>query len=267
MSSVASLAERLQERRPLMLAWCGLPDAAVAALFAREDFDAVLFDMQHGAVDYAEVVRGIPLIAGIGKPALARIPVGEFAMASRLLDAGASAIVAPMINTVDDARRFASFMKFPPQGDRSWGPYGGLALTGLAPGDYFGSANAFSLSFAMIETREAMASVDDILAAERIDASLIGPSDLSIGLSRGANLSPTGAEVDAALDHLLSRARAAGKFAAVYAANGERAAAFAEKGFDLIAVGNDTALLRAGAQAALKAARGATTGGGSKAGY
>ncbi|MGO7770908.1 hydroxyacid aldolase, partial [Rhizobium ruizarguesonis] len=57
-----------------------------------------------------------------GKPALARIPFGDFASASRLLDAGASGIIAPMINSVEDAQAFVKSTKYPPLGERSWGP-------------------------------------------------------------------------------------------------------------------------------------------------
>ena len=80
--------------------------------------------MQHGMIDLAAVLRAIPLITAADKPAVVRIPVGEFATASRLLDAGVSAVIAPMINTLEDARRFGSFMKYPPVGERSWGPHG-----------------------------------------------------------------------------------------------------------------------------------------------
>src|SRR5918998_3340247 len=133
MSSVTALSERLKGGQTVFSAWCGLPERTVAALLAREDFDAVTLDMQHGAIDFAEVLRAIPLIAAAGKPAIARIPIGDFAAAARLLDAGASAIIAPMINTVEEARRFAAVTKFPPEGERSWGPHGAIALSGLAP--------------------------------------------------------------------------------------------------------------------------------------
>ena len=141
MSSVTALGERLKEKSPVITAWCGIPEPWIAALMAREAYDAVTCDMQHGTYDLAAVVRAIPLIAAAGKPALARIPVGEFQTASKLLDAGASGIVAPMINTVEDARRFASFMKFPPVGERSWGPLVSMTLSGLQPTDYLGQAN------------------------------------------------------------------------------------------------------------------------------
>ena len=255
MSTVAALADRLKAGTPALTAWCGLPEASVAGVLAREAFDAVTLDMQHGAIDLATTIRAIPLVAAAGKPAIARIPIGDFATASRLVDAGVSAVIAPMINTVEDARRFGGFMKYPPLGERSWGPHAAVTLTGLTPDQYLARANAFTLSFAMIETRDAMGLVDAILAVPSIDGIFIGPSDLSIALTNGSGISPTGPEVDKALDHAQARARAAGKPIAVYAHSGERASMLAKRGFNLIAIGSDTNLLRAGAQAALEAAR------------
>jgi 4-hydroxy-2-oxoheptanedioate aldolase len=257
MASGTALADLFRRGEPAITAWCGLPDPTVCGVLARENFDAVTIDMQHGAIDFAATLRAIPLVAAAGKPAIVRVPVGDFAAASRLLDGGASGIIAPMINTVADARRFGSFVKFPPEGDRSWGPHAALTLSGLASKDYFGTANAFSLAVAMIETREALGIVDDILAVPTIDAIFVGPSDLSIALSGGAALDPASAEVAAALDHVLTRARAAGKPVCVYAPSPERGAELMRMGFDLVAVGSDTALLRAGAQAALRTARAA----------
>jgi 4-hydroxy-2-oxoheptanedioate aldolase len=161
-----------------------------------------------------------------------------------------------MINTVEDARRFAGFMKFPPMGERSWGPLAALMLSGLGPSDYLRQSNGFSIAFAMIETREALANIDDILAVPGLDGIFMGPSDLSITLSRGETLDVMGAEVEKALDHALARAKAAGKIAGAYAPTGERAADFAKRGFTFMALGSDTVSLRNGAQAALKAARG-----------
>ena len=255
MSSIAALGQRLKEKAPVITAWCGIPEPWIAGVLAREAYDAVTLDMQHGSYDLAAVVRAIPLIAAAGKPAMARIPVGEFQTASKLLDAGASGIVAPMINTVEDARRFAAFMKFPPVGERSWGPLAAMTLSGLSPADYLGRANGFSIAFAMIETREALANIDDILAVPGLDGIFMGPSDLSITLSRGETLDVMGAEVEKALDHALARAKAAGKIAGAYAPTGERAAEFAKRGFTFMALGSDTVALRNGAQAALKAAR------------
>jgi 4-hydroxy-2-oxoheptanedioate aldolase len=255
-SPVQALAEGLGGGKPLFTAWCGLPEPLIAGYLAREPaIDAVVLDMQHGLMDFLNAARAVPLVAAAGKPSIPRIPVGDFATASRLLDAGAAAIIAPMINSVDDARRFASFTKFPPQGERSWGPLPAIALTGLQPNAYFSQANSFLRSFAMIETREALDRIDAILAVDGIDAIFIGPSDLSIGLSGGAALDPDGTGASAAIDHAVARAKAAGKFAGIYAPDGARAADYAKRGYHFVSVASDVGFLKAGAAAMMKAAR------------
>lgn len=256
MSPVTALREGLDAGKPLLSAWCGIPEPAIPALLAKEGFDLVTLDMQHGAVDFAQTLRSLPLVAATGKPMLARIPVGDFATASRLLDAGVSGVIAPMINTLDDAQRFARAMKFPPKGERSWGPHAALALSGLAPEAYFAQANGFSIALAMVETRESLAIIDEILDTSGIDGVFIGPADLSIALSDGRGVNAQSPEVEAALDHALARAREAGKAAAVYAPTPERAGALMQRGFDIVALGSDVNLLRAGAQAWIGAARG-----------
>ena len=254
-SSVEQLRAGLKAGSPIFSAWCGLPEPGIAGILAREaGFGCVVLDLQHGTIDFLAATRAIPLVAASGKPCLPRIPVGDLATASRLLDAGASGIIAPMINSVEDARAFVEFTKFPPLGGRSWGPAPALALTGMQPPEYFGRANDVVVTFAMIETREALDAIDDILAVDGIDAIFIGPSDLSIGLSNGRTLDPTSREVDDAIDHALARTRAAGKHAGIYAPNGERAGDFARRGYDLIAIASDIGFLRAGAAAMRKAA-------------
>ena len=255
MSSVHKLAADLAAEKTIYTHWCGLPLPAIAGILAREPgFDAVVLDMQHNPMDFSSAIQAIPLVAAAGKPCVARIPVGEFQTASRLLDAGASGIIAPMINSVEDARRFVEFTKFPPLGGRSWGPLSAITLAGLTPGDYFKTANDFCLTMAMIETREALDAVDDILAVDGIDGIFIGPADLSIGLSGGAENDPLSPAVDEAIDHAVARARAAAKFVGSYTANGARAADNARRGCRFVAIGSDTGFLKAGAAGFRKAA-------------
>jgi 4-hydroxy-2-oxoheptanedioate aldolase len=256
MSILSSLSDRLAKGDTLVSAWCGLPEPGVCAMMAQEDFDAVVLDMQHAPIDLATVMRSIPLINAAGKPALARVPVGEFQNVSRLLDAGVSGVIAPMINTIEDARRLAAFAKYPPMGERSWGAYGGMGSSGLQPNDYLKQANGFSVTLAMIETRAAMAIVDDILAVPGIDGIFIGPADLSIALSGGSEVGPLSQPVTEAITHLTARAKAAGKYMSAYSHSAERAHEFIKMGMNLVTVQSDAAFLRQGAQAALRIARG-----------
>ncbi|MEH3148012.1 MAG: aldolase/citrate lyase family protein [Methylobacterium frigidaeris] len=253
--AVAALAARLQEGRSLISAWSAIPEPTIAGLLAAEPgFDAVTLDMQHGAHDVDSIMRTIPVIAAQGKPTIARVPVGGFTTVSRMLDAGAAAVIAPMINSVEDARNFAGMAKYPPLGERSWGPHGGLMLSGLAPETYLKEANGFSLTLAMVETREALGIVDGILGVEGIDGIFIGPSDLSIALS-GGSLDPEGTQVRDALAHALARTRAAGKRIGIFSHTGVRTRELVQQGFDLITLASDVALLRAGAKAELAEAR------------
>ncbi|WP_028745938.1 HpcH/HpaI aldolase family protein [Rhizobium mesoamericanum] len=239
----------------LISAWIGIPDPLFVNHLAQEDFDAIVLDMQHGVWDIGSAAVGIGQGRLAGKPVLARIPVGDFAAASRLLDVGASGIIAPMINSASDAEALAKATKYPPLGERSWGPTLALNHTGLTANEYLLSANEQTVAIAMIETRAALDAADEIMRVKGIDGIFIGPSDLSIALSDGAKVAPDTAEVDGVLKHLVARCRAHGKFACVFGSNGERAGELLRMGFDFVIAGADTQQLRSGAASAIAAAR------------
>ena len=237
-------------------AWVGMNEPQVAEHLAREAFDTVVLDMQHGAVDTVGAARAILSVALTGKPAVVRIPVGDFASASRAADAGAAGVIAPMINSVADAKAFADHVKFPPLGARSWGPRACAPLSGHVGPTYLHAANAITLTIAMIETREALDAVDAILAVEGIDGVFVGPADLSIALSNGGMWDPRGALVDKALDVVAAAARKAGKFAGLFCMDGAHAKASRARGFKFTSISSDIVLLRAAAKMELDKARG-----------
>jgi 4-hydroxy-2-oxoheptanedioate aldolase len=252
-----SLARRLAAGETVYTGWCGLPSPIVAETIAREGFSTVTIDQQHGLWDTAATVAGIAAIRAGGAAPVVRIPLGAFAVASRALDFGAEGVIAPMINNVVDAEAFVAAAKYPPLGERSWGPARAMVVAGI--GDmklYLREANAATVTLAMIETREAMANLDAIAAAPGIDVLFVGPSDLSIGLTDGADLDPHSGTVEAALDKIVSAATKAGKIAGLYCANAERAVACAKRGIRFLAVGSDLAFLRAGTAAQLKTLKG-----------
>lgn len=237
-------------------AWVGINDPQIAEALAREDFDAVTLDMQHGAVDLVGAARAILSVALAGKPAVVRVGVGDFAAANRIADAGAAGIIAPMVNSVADARAFADAMKFPPLGRRSWGPRACGPLSGFVGPAYLHEANAITLAIAMIETREALAAVDDILAVPGIDGVFVGPSDLSIALANGGAVDPRGPAVAAALSRIVAAARERGKFAGLFCFDGAEAKAARARGVAFTSISTDALLLRAAARAELEKARG-----------
>ncbi|RFB77963.1 HpcH/HpaI aldolase family protein [Methylovirgula sp. 4M-Z18] len=251
----ALLSQQIRAGKPVFAAWCGYPEPAIAEQLCRDGFDTAVLDMQHGAFELDSAIRGIAHVALAGKPAIVRIPVGAFATVSRIFDYGAAGVIAPMINSAADARAFASFAKLPPVGDRSWGPRRALPLTGLAPDEYLRAANDQHLAIAMIETREAIAALDDILATPGIDGVFVGPSDLSIALSHGQKVDWAAPEVDQALDHVAARAKVHGKFCSAFTFNGVVAKNLASRGFSLLSIGTDALLMKQAAAAELQVAR------------
>jgi len=250
-----NLASRLAAGETIYSGWSGVPDQLSTEYLAQADFDAITLDMQHGGHDEASVLRSIPSIMLAGKPTLVRIPVGRFDMASRALDFGAEAVIAPMINSVADAKLFAAAMKYPPIGGRSWGPNYALPRHGGSPQKWLETSNSSVLAFAMIETRAALDALDGILDVPGIDGVLVGPSDFSIAWSGGKVLDPTLEDMMQAIGDIGGRAKAAGKHAAIFVAEPRLAGRYREMGYTFIALGNEATYYRLGVKALLDAAK------------
>jgi len=257
MADTFTLARRLKAGETVYTGWCGLPYPLVAEIIGREGFPAVTLDGQHGLWDTAAIVAAVAAIRQGGAAPVVRVPVGDFANISRALDFGAEGIIAPMINTVADARALAAFAKFPPLGERSWGPHRAMMLGGFTDQQvYLAEANSLTVTLAMVETRTALSNLDAIVATPGVDGLFLGPSDLSIALSNGGSLDPFSKDVDAEIDRIIAAANKAGKIPGAYCHNAERAAALAKRGMRFIAVSSDMGFLRAGAAAQMKVLKG-----------
>jgi 4-hydroxy-2-oxoheptanedioate aldolase len=183
--------------------------------------------------------------------------MGDNALIGRVLDFGAEAVIAPMINSAADARALAAAAKYPPIGERSWGPHRAMMLGGIADqNDYLREANHLTFTFAMTETATALENLHEIAATPGIDGLFLGPSDLSIALSQGRSLDPLSKAVEEQVGRIVDAASRAGKVPGAYCHNGERALALAKRGVRFLAVSSDIAFVRAGAAAQMKALSG-----------
>ena len=139
-----SLAARLGAGETVYTGWCSLAAPIIVEVAAREGFAAVTIDGQHGLWTPEDVRLGIAAIRQGGAAPIVRIALEDFGSASRALDWGAEGIVAPMINNVEDATRFVGACKFPPIGERSWGPHRAMMLAGVGDATaYLRDAGAF----------------------------------------------------------------------------------------------------------------------------
>ncbi|CAM5768552.1 2,4-dihydroxyhept-2-ene-1,7-dioic acid aldolase [Labrys miyagiensis] len=251
-----ALRDRLARGEKIFAGWMASAYPRMAEALGRAGFDAIIIDLQHGEASFADARDAISAAHLADRPAGVRVGLEGFGDAARLYDVGAELAILPMINSVEDARKLVDTLKYPPVGGRSWGGTRALTLHGLDAESYRTSANGQIIALAMIETRQAADAMEAILDVPGLDGVFVGPSDLSISLSRGEKLDHQLPESVEVIKKLLAAAKVRNKITAIFCSGGEAAARNAALGFDIMAVGSDWAFLSAGAQAALKTARG-----------
>ena len=139
--------------------WLAIPSGFSAEVLAQSGFDSITVDLQHGVQDYLSMVQCFQAMQAHPVTPMVRVPWNEPGIIGKVLDAGAYGVICPMINTREQAEALVSYAKYPPRGARSNGPIR-VGLYGEA-GTYQTVANDETLTIPMIETREAVANLDE----------------------------------------------------------------------------------------------------------
>ena len=241
--------------------WLAIPDSFSAETMAHQGWDSLTVDMQHGVVDYQAMVTMLQAISTTDTVPMVRVPWLEPGMLMKALDAGAYGVICPMINTREDAQKLVAWTHYAPRGVRSFGPVRALLYGGA---DYPQHANDTIVTFAMIETAQALDNLDAILSVEGLDAVYVGPSDLSLSLGCTPTLDDVDPKAAQAIDHILERAKAHGVVAGIHNAGTDAALRRQAKGFQFVTVSSDARLIAAGAQQVMATMRAATAASESK---
>ncbi|WP_338177529.1 aldolase/citrate lyase family protein [Candidatus Dormiibacter inghamiae] len=238
------LRRRLRSGRPLLGAWCVIPDSFTAELIGRAGYDWACLDMQHGMIREEHLGPMLQALQLTGTPALVRVPWNEPGRLMKALDAGAEGVIVPMIDSPEDAVRAVQACRYPPAGNRSWGPI--RAALGVA--DYSpATANESVVVTLMIETVGAVQHLDQILSVPGVDAAYVGPQDLS--LTHGLRPTPTATEPEH-IELIRSVLEACGRHDVVpglFCGDLESATEWRRRGFRLTNILSDSQLLRQGA--------------------
>ena len=238
--------------KPVINSWLGIPSSFSAEVMAHAGWDSLVVDMQHGMIDYQMMVHMLQGISTTNTTPLVRVPWNDPAYIQKALDAGAYGIICPMINNRAEAEKFVSSMRYAPVGTRSSGPIRASLYGGP---DYHAKANDIVVALGMIETREAIANLDEICSVKGLDAVYIGPSDLSI--SHG--YPPGGDKLDEWMMVLLNKVLDACKRHKIVPGLHCASPAYALKGigmgFKFVTVGGDTRFVTMGAAAAVQEMR------------
>jgi 4-hydroxy-2-oxoheptanedioate aldolase len=233
--------------------WCVIPSPFAAELMALAGFDWVCVDMQHGLVGYDALVPMLQVLNRLGTPAFVRVPWNAPDHIMKALDAGAHGVIVPMVNSAADARAATGACRYAPDGYRSWGPIrASFAKDGFDPA----WANRDVVCAVMIETAEAVAGVDEILAVPGIDAVYVGPNDLAVSNGLPPDANATRPEHRALITRIREACDRHGVVAGIHCGSWETAAQWREEGFRMLNVNSDAVFLRTNAMAVLKNLKG-----------
>jgi 4-hydroxy-2-oxoheptanedioate aldolase len=248
---VSRLREVWDEGRTAFGAWLMMSSPAAAEVIAAAGFDYICIDCQHGLVSYDDMRDLLLCLNGLPLSTIVRVPSNDEAWIGKALDAGAEAIIVPLVNTREEAERAARACRFPPLGVRSLGLARGVQPLGRTTDEI----NAAVLCFPMIETQGGVDAADDICSVPGVDGTYIGPGDLAISLG----LEPTAHDDPrhvAAVERIRGACESAGIVAGVHTYSGQVARARAEQGFRLVTACADARLLASSAAQELAVARG-----------
>jgi 4-hydroxy-2-oxoheptanedioate aldolase len=250
LGEAASLRKTLTGGKPSIGGWCVIPGTFTAEVMAKAGFDWICIDAQHGLVGYWEMLGMLQGASTSGVPALVRVPWNDPGWIMKALDAGASGVIVPMVNSPAEARQAVGACRYPPLGYRSWGP----TRASMTVADYEPElANRSVICAVMVETVPALEQLDEIAAVPGVDAVFMGPSDFAISMG----LAPRGDDPEhrRRLESVPAVCRQHGVVAGIACGSVELLERWRKAGYTMLATPSDLVMLRQAVAATLKLTR------------
>jgi 4-hydroxy-2-oxoheptanedioate aldolase len=220
--------------------WCGIPSGFAAELMANMGWDSLVVDTQHGVVDYQMMVAMLTGISTTNVTPMVRVPWNDPASIMKALDAGSYGIICPMVNSRAECERFVGACRYAPKGYRSSGP---IRATLYGGPDYAAKANETIVAMAMIETKEAVQHLDEILSTPGLDAIYVGPSDLSLTMGFPPGLDRTEDVMVKALRTIVEGCKRHKVKAGIHTGSATYAKRMIDEGYDFVTLMGDARLL------------------------
>ena len=250
------IKKMMQNGQTIVNGWLQIPSSFSAEVMSHQGWDSLTIDMQHGVIDYPNALQMLQSISTTDVTPLARVNWNEPGQIMKILDAGCYGVICPMVSNKTEAEKFVQACMYPPKGYRSFGPIRGLIYGG---GDYGEHANNEILKIAMIETKEALEKLNEIMTTPGIDGIYIGPADLSLAIGqKPAFDNPEGSPTYKEILNILEHAKKNNIFAGIHNGTPEYAKKMIDKGFNFVTIGADQRALSAGAKAMVEKMKGSS---------
>ncbi|MCB1744684.1 MAG: 2,4-dihydroxyhept-2-ene-1,7-dioic acid aldolase [Gammaproteobacteria bacterium] len=248
-ASSNALRARIAAGRPGIGLLVSMPSPHMVQALAGAGFDWVFIDMEHGPISIESAHAMIMATRGTATAPLVRVPWNEHWLVKPVLDAGAMGVIFPMIKSAEEARAAVAALRYPPIGDRGFGPFYASYRFGTDMRSYPDIADREIMCVLLIEHKDAIDDIENIARVEGVDACLIAPNDLS--MSYGHRDGPNHPEVQQAIARAEAALLPSGIAVGGLAPDNALANQMIDKGYRLILTGYDTLLIDRGARAIL----------------
>lgn len=242
--------ERLRRRKPFTGVLITMPSVTATQIWARSGIDVLVFDLEHAPIDINSLHAVVAATTGTTALPLVRVPWNLPWLVKPVLDAGALGIQFPMIATAADAEAAVRAMKYPPAGERGWGPFYAPLRWDVSWQRYVEVANDEVMTVLLIERPEAVKNIREIVKVPGVDMLMIAPFDLAI--TSGYPNQRDHPDVVRAVREVEDAVLASGIPLGGVALNAEVANRMIERGYLGLFVGYDWMVLQRGAAALLK---------------
>ena len=241
---VNSIRQRALNRELLTGTFLNLGSSLTVEMAGQSGFDWLLLDVEHGAGDQQALVYQMQAATATPAAPFVRIENNDPPRFKRVLDIGASGVMAPYVSSVQEAERAVSSMRYPPRGIRGVAKLNRGAEFGVAFDEYFERSHELLTTVVQIETVEALNAIDAIAAVDGVDVLFIGPLDLSVNMGIAQQFNHP--DFLAARKKVAQAAKNAGKAAGILLLSADQVADTVADGFTFIALGSDGGLVATG---------------------
>jgi 4-hydroxy-2-oxoheptanedioate aldolase len=248
---VTRLHDRLRAGQLALGGWLSLASSGAAEILGQAGFDWVLIDQQHSALGPAEMLDLVRTVGATPASPVVRIPANSPEYFAHALDAGAHAVMVPLIEGRASAEAAVRAFRYPPTGMRSIGGYRSHLAFGMPRADYLAAAPA--LLILQLEHRRAIENVHDIASVPGVDILFVGPQDLSASYGLTPTLRLADRVIEQALTAVTAAGRGSGVNLGILCADAEDARDCVSRGFRMVAVGTDASMLTAAGKAMIEA--------------
>ena len=238
--------ERLLDREAVHGCWVNMGSSVSAEIVGSAGFDWVLIDLEHGVGNEANLLGQLQALSSSNTFPVVRTESYEAARVKKVLDLGASGIMFPQIQNLEEARLAISNMYYPPIGRRGLAKMIRATQYGAAFDQYHKEIKENLLGVIQIETLESLKYLDEIAALDGVDVLFLGPADLSMALGiLGQWEHP---DFVSAVEAIGKAAKKAGKAAGVLFFDLHQYEFYYQQGFRFLASGSDMVFVNQGAR-------------------